>query len=104
MPFAIQQGDFWVIFVSRDRLVQRAHFKGYIQFARPNLDAAFLAGKSLSNCSFFCQDLVCPPAFFIKKTEHTQVSNTVLRINKSQKIIATLILFADFEGESQVCL
>lgn len=80
-----------VIFVSCDRLVQRglqrAHFK--VTFS---LHAAFLAGKSLSDCSFFCQEIVCPPAFFIKKTEHIQVSYKVLRINKGKKIIATLIL------------
>ena len=92
-----------VIFVSCDRLVQRglqrAHFKGHIQFAR-----RVFGGKKSLRLQFFCQEIVCPPAFFIKKTEHIQVSYKVLRINKGKKIIATLILFVDFKGESQVCL
>ena len=93
-----------VIFVSCDRLVQRglqrAHFKGHIQFAR----RVFGGKKSLRLQVFFARKSYAPPAFFIKKTEHIQVSYIVLRINKGKKIIATLILFVDFKGESQVCL
>ena len=75
-----------VLFVSCDRLVQRAHFKGHIQFAR----RVFGGKKSVTLQFLFCQEIVCPPSFFIKKTDHIQVSNKVLRINKGKKNLMQL--------------
>ena len=99
-PFAIQQGDFCIMWPSRAKGTAKCPFQRSHSICTPR----FWREKVSQTAGFFCQEIVCPPAFFIKKTEHIQVSYKVLRINKGKKIIATLILFVDFKGESQVCL
>ena len=80
--FAIQQGDFSTTRPSRAKgPFQRSHI----------IARSVFGGKTSVTLQFlFCQEIVCPPAFFIKKTEHMQVSNKVLRINKGKKTLSQL--------------